>query len=430
MNPEVNLINHVIKTGDILTPLNADVGKCFSLYDKEWKWVQEHYHKYRQVPTRHEMQSEFQNFDIIETDGVMEHWIEKLKTHFARHSLSHLMTSSAARLEAEGAYTIINQLQAELSRLGRDTSLVKDIDLVANHNERLENLQERIALLASGKNIIGIPTGIKAIDDAFGGWQKGDFVVIAGWTGSLKSWLALYFAINAWLSGHRVLYISLEMSAIQIGYRFDTLMSGLSGENFTNTGLTHATAINFDRYKHWLGELTRDQHPFTVVTNEDLGDEVTQNTVLSKIEHWKPDVCILDYHGLFDDASGVTGETEKTKNLSKAFKRIAIKTGVPIIDITGVTQDKSSIGKTVPELADLAWSKQLAYDSDLTMGLYFNKQIETLEVRSLKVRRGKDFKFWLNWDVDKGLVKEQSNAMDLPDIMKVDTDAEAAEEIR
>jgi hypothetical protein len=161
-----------------------------------------------------------------------------------------------------------------------------------------------------------------------------------------------------------------------------------------------------------------------------LGDEVTQNTVLSKIEHWKPDVCILDYHGLFDDASGVTGETEKTKNLSKAFKRIAIKTGVPIIDITGVTQDKSSIGKTVPELADLAWSKQLAYDSDLTMGLYFNKQIETLEVRSLKVRRGKDFKFWLNWDVDKGLVKEQSNAMDLPDIMKVDTDAEAAEEIR
>jgi replicative DNA helicase len=264
-------------------------------------------------------------------------------------------------------------------------------------------------LLASGKSIIGIPTGIQAIDDAFGGWQKGDFVVIAGWTGSLKSWLALYFAMHAWLTGHRVLYISLEMSSLQVGYRFDTLLSGMLGGGVTNSQLTHATEINFDRYKNWLGEITKDRHPFTVVTNEDL-DEVTQNTVLSKIELWKPQLCVLDYHGLFDDASGATGETEKTKNLSKAFKRMALKTGVPIIDITGVTQDKSDLGAKPPDLGDLAWSKQLAYDSDLTMGLCYNEQLGGLDVVSRKVRRGKAFRLWMDVDIDKGIWKENSKA--------------------
>lgn len=406
LNPELSLLNHIINTGDILTPLNADIDKSFVLYRKEWEFIKDHFTKYRQTPTQLEMESEFPDFDLVSTDGVMEHWITKLKMHHARNAFTQLMTSAAATLDENGPYHTINALAAELSRLSRDTAITKDVDLIANKDERLENLQERIKLLESGKSIIGIPSGIKALDDAFGGWQKGDFIVVAGWTGSLKSWLALYFAINAWITGHRVLYFSLEMSSLQIGYRFDTLLSGMMGGDVTNSGLTHATSINFDRYKNWLGEVTRDKHPFTVVTNEDL-DDVTQNTVLAKIEHWKPDLVILDYHGLFDDASGAIGETEKTKNLSKAFKRMALKTGVPIIDITGVTM-QGDHGERPPELNELAWSKQLAYDSDLTLGICYNKQTETLEVVSRKVRRGKDFRFWLDWNVDTGVVNERS----------------------
>lgn len=404
MSPETSLISHIIKTGDVVTPLSADVGKSFMVCESEWQFILEYYTKHKEAPSRDVFEAKFPKFDLVQTEGVIEHYIEQLHNYKARHTMQMMLTESANDLKAHGPYLTMQKMQRQLGQLGRDTHMVKDLDLVGGAESRLESLRERLELRKSGKNIIGVPSGIEVLDDAFGGWQRGDFIVVAGWTGSLKSWLALLFAINAWKEGYRVLYFSLEMSGLQIGYRMDTLLSGMSGEDFTNSGLTHATDVTYDHYKTWLGEILHDKHPFIVVTNEEL-DEVTQNTVQVKIEQWKPDLVILDYHGLFDDASGAMGETEKTKNLSKAFKRIAIKTGVPIIDITGVTMSGDH-GERPPELQEMAWSKQLAYDSDLTLAVC--KHGDELEVVSRKTRRGRDFRFWLDWDVDKGIVKEKS----------------------
>lgn len=406
-NPEVNLINHILKVGDIVPALNAGVEKSFELYLDEWKFIKDYYTKYREIPPASVMAEKFKSLELFDTDASYEFYINELHRWHAKHGLSEIITDVASGLKSENPFTMINRMQQLLAQLGKDTRTTRDLDLVGNMSERIDSLRERMELRASGRTIIGIPSGIDSLDDAFGGWQRGDFVVIAGWTGSLKSWLALYFAQNAWLEGYRVLYFSLEMSGLQIGYRFDTLMSGREGEGFSNSGLTHGQDITFDKYKTWLGEVMRDKHPFVVVTNEDL-DEVTQNTVQAKIEQWKPDLVILDYHGLFDDASGATGETEKTKNLSKAFKRIAIKTGVSIIDISGITQDKKDLGEKIPELADLAWSKQLAYDSDLTLCLYKEDNGDgtcTVRAASRKTRRGRDIEFALKWDVDKGMVR-------------------------
>jgi replicative DNA helicase len=402
MNQEVALLNHILKTKDILSPLNADVEKSFLLHLDEWNWIKEYYMRYREVPAKEDFYRQFEGFEPAKTEGVIEFYIDELHKAKAHRELQTLLTESAIALRETGPYSVLNKIQKATAQLGRDTKMVKDLDLVANSNERLESLKSRIALRASGRTILGIPSGFHKLDMNFGGFQKGDLVVLAGWTGSLKSWLALKMAVNAWLAGARILYFSLELSGEQIGYRVDTLLAG--GE-FKNSALTHATEdITYDRYKNWLGTtMSESSNPFVVVTNESL-DEVNQNTVLAKIEHWKPDLTVLDYHGLFDDASGAIGEVEKTKNLSKAFKRIAMKTGCPIIDITAVTQDKKDLGNTPPELHDLAWSKQLAYDSDLTLGLC--KHGDTLEVVSRKTRRCKEFKFFLNWDVDSGKVKE------------------------
>jgi replicative DNA helicase len=351
----------------------------------------------------------YPDWEFYNTDGDIGHYIERAQEWATRHHLQELLTGAAASLKEGTPHSTLNRMQAILAQIGRDTGNVKDIDLIGNAGERIENLRERVTMKASGKKLVGIPSGINELDEKFGGWQRGDFIVLAGWTGSLKSWLALKFAQTAWLEGYRVLYFSLEMSGLQIGYRFDTLLSGMMGEEFTVSGLTHAENITFDQYKHWLGEVTRDKHPFVVVTNEDL-DEVSQNTVQSKIEHWKPDLVVLDYHGLFDDASGSLGETEKAKNLSKAFKRLAIKTGVPIIDITGVTMPQGDHGSRPPELHEMAWTKQLAYDSDLTLALC-NHPGELgsshLEVVSRKSRRSPEIKFRLDWDVNTGVVSER-----------------------
>ncbi len=406
-NSELNLLNHILKTKDIVTPLAANSEDSFTAYREEWLFVKDYYLKHREVPPFQVFENAFPLVELYNTDGAIEFYIEQLHKDKARSELTQLLSESAINLRDGGPYSVIRKLSRAVSKLGRDTRMIKDVDLVANANERLESFREGAEIRKSGRKIRGIPSGISRMDNAVGGWQPGDFIVIAGWSGSYKSWLALYMAINAWKEGYRVLYFSLEMGAVQLGYRFDTLLGG-----FNNSSLIHAMDdITYDQYKGWADTTFRDRDGFIVVTNEEL-DEINQNTVLAKIEQWAPNLVIIDYHNLMDDISGTFNETEKIRNLSKAFKRIAMKTKMPIIDITQVTQDKKDIGNKPPELHDLAWSKQLAYDSDITLALYKPEEGH-LEAVSRKVRSGRDFHFWLEFDFENGSVKEL-----LPSIMK------------
>lgn len=402
-NAEAAMLNHILKTGDIVTPLNADVEKSFVLYREEWDFIKDYHVKYREVPTKLVFMQKFDNFDDFDTDGAIEHYIEELHKWKARHTLQEIITGSAANLKGEGPYKTINKMTSALAQLGRDTRMVRDLDLVGNANERLESLRERIELRKSGKTLLGIPSGFPTIDNHMGGWQKGDYILMAAETGQGKSFIAMQMAVNAWLEGYRVMYFSLELSGEQIGYRFDTVLSGTLGDGeMSNSALTHAQDITYDKYKNWLGEVVLDKHPFVVVTNEDL-DDVNQNTILAKVEQWKPDLVVLDYLGLFDDASGATGETEKLKNLSKSIKRIAIKTGVPHLVITGITM-KDGHGERLPNLHELGWSKQPGYDSDLCVTLL--NRGGTIEVGSQKTRRCGDFHLYIKADFDKGIFKE------------------------
>lgn len=402
-NPEVALINHILKTGDVVSPLNADADKLFMNYVEEWDFIVEYHRKYREVPKPVVFEQKFEDWEFLDTDGSILHYIEELQKWKARRTLQDIITNGAVDLQADGPYHAIGKLTTELAKLGRDTRMVRDLDLVNNAEERLESLRERIELRASGKSLLGIPSGFPTIDAHMGGWQKGDYILMAAETGMGKSYVAMAMAVKAWLEGYRVMYFSLELSGEQIGYRFDTVLSGMMGGDITNSSLTHAQDITYDRYKNWLGEVVLEKHPFIVVTNEDL-DDVNQNTILAKNEQWKPDLVVLDYLGLFDDASGATGETEKLKNLSKSIKRIAVKTGVPHIVITGITM-KDGHRERLPRLDELGWSKQPGYDSDLCVTMVMHG--DTIEMGSQKTRRCGPFTLHIKSDFDKGVFVER-----------------------
>jgi replicative DNA helicase len=160
-----------------------------------------------------------------------------------------------------------------------------------------------------------------------------------------------------------------------------------------------------DKYKTWAKEMYAGKHPIHVVTTEGM-DTADQHMVQAKIDQYKPDMVILDYHGLFDDASGARNETEKAKNLSKAFKRMAVRNSVPIIDVAAVTmQDGHS--ERPPELEEVAWSKQLAYDADLVLAIHRDFNSDVFQVVSRKVRRATHFGFYLRWNLDTGDWKEE-----------------------
>jgi hypothetical protein len=90
--------------------------------------------------------------------------------------------------------------------------------------------------------------------------QAGDFVILLGWTGVGKSFVARLFAVNAWLAGYRPMIISLEMNKQQESQRIDTLLNNGRGF-FTHSDLVRPDAEIVDSYKKWAEDTFKDLHP-------------------------------------------------------------------------------------------------------------------------------------------------------------------------
>ena len=402
MNKEVTLLNSIIDTGDYVTAVNSGVENVFIEYRDVWNFIVSHYDQHSKVPSKETVKQHHSDFEFFATPEPISYYIEEAKKESLSYQARTILSRANSLLGELGPKEALSYLMENTSKLYKYSSNLKDTDLVGEWEDRFNDLYERS--LRGKDELQGIPSGIKVIDKSFGGWQPGDFVVLLGWTGVGKSFIARLFAVNAWKAGYRPLIISLEMNKMQEGQRLDTLLNNGEG-HFTNSDLVRANPEIVSSYEKWAKETFDGKHSIHLVTSEGL-ETADQNMVQAKIDQYHPDMVILDYHGLFDDSSGAKNETEKAKNLSKAFKRMAVKNGIPIIDVAAVTMADGH-SERPPELEEVAWSKQLAYDADLVLAIHREYNSDLFQVVSRKVRRSTHFGFYLRWNLETGKWAEE-----------------------
>lgn len=401
MNYEVRLLNSIIQTQNYVAAVNGGVEKVFLEYRDVWNFIVAHYEKHRKVPSKETIKQHHQDFEFVLTPEPIDYYIEESKKESLAYQTRNIVAKAHGLINDFGPKDALSFLMEETSKLYKFSSNLKDTDLSGEWRSRVEELRLRST---NQKAIAGVPSGINVIDKVFGGWQSGDFIVLLGWTGVGKSFIARLFAVNAWKAGYRPLIISLEMNKQQEGQRLDTLLNNGEG-HFTNTDLVKANPEIVDKYEQWAEATFDGKHAIHLITSEGL-EMADQNMVQAKIDQYHPDMVILDYHSLFDDSSGAKNETEKAKNLSKAFKRLAVKNGVPIIDVAAVTMSEGH-SERPPELEEVAWSKQLAYDADLVLAIHREPSSDLFQVVSRKVRRACHFGFYLRWNLETGKWSEE-----------------------
>ncbi len=396
MNYEVRLLNSIVDTQDYVSAVNGGVENVFLEYRDVWNFIVSHYETHSKVPSKETVKQHHQDFEFISTPEPLAYYIDEAKKESLSYQTRGIVAKAHGLINESGPKEALSFLMEETSKLYKFSSNLKDTDLAGEWKDRVRDLKARSL---NPKAIAGIPSGIDVIDKVFGGWQSGDFIVLLGWTGVGKSFIARLFAVNAWKAGYRPLIISLEMNKQQEGQRLDTLLNNGEG-HFTNTDLIKANPGIVDGYEKWAQATFEGKHAIHLVTSEGL-ETADQNMVQAKIDQYHPDMVILDYHSLFDDSSGAKNETEKAKNLSKAFKRIAVRNGIPIIDVAAVTMSDGH-SERPPELEEVAWSKQLAYDADLVLAIHRELSSDLFQVVSRKVRRASHFGFYLRWNLETG----------------------------
>ena len=399
MNTEAELISAVCKNKDISTILADNSDDLFVSHKDIWEGLKSYYYKFRAVPEAGILQDKFKDFEPVETKGETGYYLDKLKNEFVGNKLKTILLQAGSSLKEDAPSRVLGTMQSQLATLSRYTNNVKDLDITDLDSAERHYESVRTRSLAMGGSP-GILTGFEAIDKAYPtGMAPGHLIVAIGWPGRGKTWFTSYLACKAWEQGFKPMIVSLEMAPENMRDRIYTMLgSGLFRASDLSKG-----DINIDSFKTWGKKKTEGKNSFILVSNEGAG-EVTPATIQGKIDQHKPDLVILDYHQLFNDNKRSNSEVERNRNISRDFKLLAVTNGIPIIDITAATADDISDQKQPPMMSQVAWSKAIEYDADMAIAIHKHANTDLIEVVSRKNSHGHDFRFFLDWDINRGVI--------------------------
>jgi replicative DNA helicase len=402
VNTEATLISAVCKNKDISVLLSENVDEIFVSHKDVWDGLKSYYAKFKAVPEVGILQDKFKDFEPdTKVTAETGYYLDKLKNEYLTSKLKNIIIQSGSALKEDAASRVIADMQAKLSTLSKFTNNVRDVDVTDFElaQKHFQAVKERSSVMGGAP---GILTGFDAIDKAYPtGMAPGHLIVAIGWPGRGKTWFTSYLACKAWEQGFKPMIVSLEMSPENMRDRIYTMMgSGLFRASDFAKG-----DVNIDQFDSWSKKKFLDKNGFILVSNEGMG-EVNANTVQAKIDQHKPDLVILDYHQLFSDNKRSQGATERNMNISREFKMLAMTNNIPVIDITAATMDDVSDQDGPPMLSQVAWSKAIEYDADMAIAIHRYPDTNLIEVVSRKNRHGSEFAFYLDWDINRGIIKE------------------------
>lgn len=407
---ELQILNKVIKQQslNILTQNNLD-NDYFISYPDEYKYIIDHYNKYGNVPDPETMADKFPEFEFLDVAESDKYLVEKIQEEHLYSKLVPIL-NKVAKLVQTDTNQAIEYLLPKIQELATmQTGFNEGYDLVRNALDRLQSYKER----QDCKGLLGISSGLDDLDEVTHGWLAGeDLITIVGRTNEGKTWVLLYFLCMAWLAGKRVLLYSGEMSALMIGFRFDTLAKHFSNLSLL-TGGKDLGSLTPEDYSNWLHELSEKTVPFIVVTPKDLGGKrMTVPMLNGLIEKYKPDIIGIDQFSLMNDARAEKGDPTRIKlaHISEDLYHTSEKYGKPIIADAQANRKagekkKGETEADTPELDEIQEADAIGQNSSRVISI--KQSAAGLKITVKKNRYGlnnKDFLYF--WDIDKGYFKK------------------------
>ena len=161
--------------------------------------------------------------------------------------------------------------------------------------------------------------GYKLLDDNIGGIKKGELTIIGGKSGVGKSTLALNIALNVLEQGKKVLYISREMSDVDLFDRLISMVGDIPNIKFKNK------SFDEEDWKKYIetSAILSAYNNLMIIDNE--SDKISQIT--SMIRENNPDLVIIDYLQLLDSEYGEKNETHEQQlaKISRAIRKLTMK---------------------------------------------------------------------------------------------------------
>ena len=259
------------------------------------------------------------------------------------------------------------------------------------------------------EGIVGVPSGLKDLDDRLGGLHKSDLVIIAGRPSMGKTALATNIAFNAAQKiqedGKKscIAFFSLEMSSGQLVDRMLAAESRVDAWRL-RTGKVRADS-DFDKLREALGRLSHanihidDQAGNTVLNMRSIARKIKRESGL--------DLIIIDYLQLMSPSGRFKNSdnmVQQVSEISRSLKILARELDVPVLALSQLSRAVEQRGGK-PRLSDLRDSGSIEQDADVVMFIHREREevgrSNNTEILIEKHRNGPVGRVEMMFDPDK-----------------------------
>lgn len=394
----LQIISKILSTKDMsILEDNLLTKDYFIGFEDEYDYIVNHYKEYENVPDKATFLAKFPDIELVEVTESDRYLVDTVREEYLYYKSVPVVQKVAELLktDANAAAEYMVQAMKDLEpsyRLG-------GTDIVADANERYEQFVER----KEHQEDWFFTSGFQELDELIHGIQREEeYFVIFARTNQGKSWVLEKMCTHVWQIGFNVGYISPEMGASSIGYRFDTLYN-----NFSNKGLMWGRdTVETDTYKDYIEELAQKENKFVVATPIDFSRKITVSKLRNWIKQYKLDLVAVDGITYMTDERFQRGDNKTTQltHISEDLMTLSMEMKVPILIVVqanrgGVVEDDT---EGTPDLENIRDSDGIAHNASKVLSIRQTKD-GVLKIEVKKQRFGAvGGKLNYKWDIDTG----------------------------
>ena len=222
------------------------------------------------------------------------------------------------------------------------------------------------------EGIVGVPTGLRDLDEKLGGLHKSDLLIIAGRPSMGKTALATNIAFNAAKKFQQdgkktsVAFFSLEMSAEQLSTRILAEQSRIKSNDIRRG------RISEDQFDKFI-ESSKDNSELPLYIDETPAISIAalSNRARRMKRIYGLDLIVVDYIQLMTAVnSRRDGRVQEISEITQGLKALAKELSVPVLALSQLSRAVEQRDNNKPLLADLRESGSIEQDADVVMFVY------------------------------------------------------------
>ena len=222
------------------------------------------------------------------------------------------------------------------------------------------------------EGIVGVPTGLKDLDDRLGGLHKSDLIIIAGRPSMGKTALATNIAFNAAKkiqeSGEKrsIAFFSLEMSSEQLSTRILAEQSRIKSNDIRRGKISEEQFEKFIETSKNISEL-----PLYIDETPAISIAALSNRARRIKRLYGLDMIVIDYIQLMKATFALKeGRVQEISEITQGLKALAKELGVPVLALSQLSRAVEQRDDKKPQLSDLRESGSIEQDADVVMFVY------------------------------------------------------------